>query len=655
MKKNEICIQCPSCGETVTGPSAMCGACSYPFDREFQDRLAGVFFLKDEYDSLMKMNNEFVERLGKISARLESEYSALKAMTSDRSAGAAEWLREKKAALIAQAAEQAPDDTKKGEEKQPKKSDLELRLGQKWLLIAGVITTVFGVGYFLKYSFERGWIGPAGRVAAAYLFGIAILAAGDRFRKKDFLLFGLALIGGGIAVLYFSTFAAFQIYELFGAPFSFALMVLTTALACGLAVAYDNRWLAVLGLIGGFLTPLLLSTGVDNQPVLMGYMTLLNAGILVISFRKEWPLLSVLGFIATYVLFSGWYSRFYSPERFWMTICFLTLFYLIYTAAPLAYHVFRKSEERLRGLAITVPNSFIAFGFSFLMIREKYSVEWVSVITLFYAVVFFAMAKALSHAGKTHLKAFVMLVAKSALFLIITVPILFSGHWITIFWAAQGITLLWAGLRLKSRPLVTSAHVLAGMALFKFIFYDYTQVFGLHFGEMLFKASYSATMAERYATTLLIIASLFTHFFMLRSRSAESGDGTSRALSRVFIVTAASTLFFSLNIETAAFFGHHFPEARFAAITMLWTLFTAATMTAGFRWNSAPARTTAMILFGITMLKVFIIDISRFSTPFRILSFFVLGFVLVAASFLYYRFKDRIINSLASGTKETDK
>ncbi len=93
-------------------------------------------------------------------------------------------------------------------------SHTEVTFGQKWLLIAGVIITVLGVGWFLKYSFDQNWIGPAGRVALAYLGGIAFLAGGELFRRRDFGIFGLYLIGGGIAILYFATFAAFQIYHL---------------------------------------------------------------------------------------------------------------------------------------------------------------------------------------------------------------------------------------------------------------------------------------------------------------------------------------------------------------------------------------------------------------------------------------------------------
>ena len=196
-------------------------------------------------------------------------------------------------------------------------SQFEISVGQKWLLIVGIVTMVFGVGYFLKYSFERGWIGPAGRVVLAYIWGIVFMVAGSQFRKKSFEAFGLSLIGGGIATLYFATFAAFQIYHLFTHAPSFLIMIIITALASVLSIIYDTKWLAILGLIGGFLTPVMLSTGQDNQIVLMTYMTILNLGLLGIAFYKRWDILNILGFGFTYLLYTGWAMKHYTELRFW--------------------------------------------------------------------------------------------------------------------------------------------------------------------------------------------------------------------------------------------------------------------------------------------------------------------------------------------------
>ena len=360
----------------------------------------------------------------------------------------------------------------------------EVRLGQKWLLIAGLVITVLAVGYFLKYSFDRNWIGPAGRVSLAYLAGIAMLGVGEYFRRRKLKLFGLYLLGGGIAVLYFASYAAFQIYDLIGQLPAFGLMALVTALAGALSIYHDTKWLAVLGIIGGFLTPVILSTGTDNQVALMGYMAILNGGILAIAGFKQWHLLNYLGLTFTWLLFSAWFVRHYADPKFWTTTVFLNLFFLIHAVVPFAFYFVRKTRQRVTGFGITIPNAFIAFGYSFVMVRTRFSLEMVSVVSIAYAAVFMGMATYLYRRNRENVDAFILLLAKGLLFLIITVPILFSEHWITVFWAAQGVVLLWAALRLKSIRLRSGAIVLLLVAAVKLVVHDYPVAFELRVMDM---------------------------------------------------------------------------------------------------------------------------------------------------------------------------
>lgn len=350
--------------------------------------------------------------------------------------------------------------------------DFEMRVGQKWSLIIGIITLVFGVGYFLKFSFDRGWIGPAARVSMAYVSAAGLLSGGELFRRRGLVAFGLNLAGGGIAVLYFSTFAAYQFYELFGYGPAFFLMILTTALAGTLSVIHEDKWLAVLGLIGGFLTPLFLSTGKDNQIALMTYMTVLNLGVLGVAFAKKWDLLNRLGFIGTYLLYSGWFGRFYSDSKFWPAILFLQVFYLIYVIVPFAYEYVAGRAQKKEGLIILTSNSFIAFGFSYNMVSTHFSSEWAGVVSLSYAAVFLLLATIVFKEEKAGSQAFHVFVGSAALFLVITVPIVFSRHWITVFWAVQGLVLLWTGLKLNRSSMPYWGLVLTFLAAMKFVLND---------------------------------------------------------------------------------------------------------------------------------------------------------------------------------------
>lgn len=518
----------------------------------------------------------------------------------------------------------------------------EIHVGQKWLLIAGIVFTVLAVGWFLKYSFDRNWIDPAGRVSMAYLAGLAFLGAGEWFRRKELPLFGLSLVGGGIATLYFATFAAFTIYHLFSQTMSFFIMILVTMLAGTLSLVYDTIWLAVLGLIGGFITPVALSTGQDNQVALMTYMTILNTGILGIAFFKQWRQLNYLGFIFTWFLFAQWYGKYYADPKFWITLTFLNIFFLTYALAPFAYHILKDQEKRLSGIGLLVPNAFIALGYSIVMIRDYARLEYAGIVTVIYAAIHLWMAQHIYRRDQKQVEAYVMLIAQALVFLVITIPILFSDHWITIFWAIQAVAILWAALKLENRWLYGSFVLLLAITLYKFFFYDLVTVFPFMMDEAYFINGYATGLVARVISEIIVVLALFQSARMVRDLPREfqlfhDYDGA------VLWCALSVAIFIMLNMEVSAGFYDYYIEARFAAISVLWAIFSIVLMVLGFINNNLLLRQCAIALFGVTMFKVFFADMANVSTPWRIVSFMILGLMLIGASYLYYRFKDLIL------------
>jgi uncharacterized membrane protein len=528
--------------------------------------------------------------------------------------------------------------------------EMEVRLGQKWILAVGVVIIVLAVGFFLKYSFDRAWIGPAGRVALAFLWGISFLVAGEMFRRRDYRVFGLCLAGGGVAVLYFATFAGFQIYQLYGQVLAFAIMVLVTALGCTLAVFYDNKWLAALAMLGGFLTPIMLSTGQDNQIALMSYLTILNLGLLTIAFRKQWALLNGLGFFFTYLIFLAWGVEHYQDAKFWPTLIFLNVFYLIYTLMPFAYGCFRGRIDRLWGFLIITPNSFLAFGMSYGLIADHTDGVWASVVSVTYAFIFLALAAFLERRGQQSLNAFVVLLAKAMMFLFITIPIIVSEHWITVFWAAQAVALLWVGLRLARPSLQVAGTALMALAGSKLLLWDYLENFDLDFDGMYFSAGFGDGWIDRWLTAAVFIGLTVLFHRLARYHMPRPEHRTLRQVLAVLAaISWSGMLFCLLNFEVSAFFYDHLPGGRYAAVSVLWSVFSVVMMLLGFRWNRASLRRLSLALFSLTILKVLIWDMADVETPYRIVSCLVLGLLLVGVSFLYYRFKDRLL-----GTRDED-
>jgi uncharacterized membrane protein len=523
--------------------------------------------------------------------------------------------------------------------------EFEIKLGQKWLLISGVIFSVLAVGWFLKYSFDQNWVGPTGRIILAYIAGLAFLGTGEFFRRKNYQIFGLYIIGGGLATLYFATFAAFQIFNIMQQIQSFGIMIFITILAGTFALIYDTKWLAVLGIIGGFLTPVVLGTGQDNQIALMTYMVILNTAILTIAFYKQWRLLNYLGFVFTWFLFTSWHFSHYEELKFWKTIIFLNLFFLTYAFVPFVYYVRKEHQNRLLGIGLIMPNSFIAFSFSFTMIKDAFQIEAVSIATILYAIIFLMMSRYIYKRNQKQVDASTMLLAKAMLFLILTIPILFSKQWITFFWAIQAVVIFWAAVKIKNQFLYMSAAFFSAFVIIKLCIYDYNLIFHHHFQYLnfYFQKGFSYIIIERILAEAIVLIALYQISRIVKKadsslRISEKGD------SILFLGAFVSILFLILNIEVAGFFYDYALQARFASISILWTLFSIVMIVFGFIKKQSILRKFAIGLFAVTMIKVFLMDMSNVSTPYRIISFLVLGIMLIIASYLYHRFKDLILS-----------
>jgi uncharacterized membrane protein len=193
----------------------------------------------------------------------------------------------------------------------------ELFMGVKLFAWLGGLAAFLGAAFLLRYSFEHNWIPPEVRVAAGFLFAIGLVVGGLRTARTRYVVTAETLIATGIVSLYAVTFACNSIYHfaLFGPLATFAVMTLITATAFLLAVRLNARVVAILGILGGFLTPVLLSTGQDNPAGLFGYTALLDAGLIAVALNRRWHFLVPLGAAGTVLMQLGWAGKFFNDEK----------------------------------------------------------------------------------------------------------------------------------------------------------------------------------------------------------------------------------------------------------------------------------------------------------------------------------------------------
>ena len=204
--------------------------------------------------------------------------------------------------------------------------ELETRIGSRWLLYVGVVAIIVGVAYFEKLAIDNHWITETARVIQGGVIGLLLVAGGLQFVRRGYRLYGQILSGGGVAILYVSTYAAFNFYHLLSQPVAFGVMCAVTMLAGWLANRERSQGLALVAVGGGFATPFLLPASTDAQVALFGYDTILIAGTMFLSRRRDWPTLNVISYGFTVLTFFAWADQFYTPSKHLTTELFLTVF-----------------------------------------------------------------------------------------------------------------------------------------------------------------------------------------------------------------------------------------------------------------------------------------------------------------------------------------
>lgn len=231
--------------------------------------------------------------------------------------------------------------------------DWEQFLGVKLFAWLAGLAALFGAVFGLKYSVEHGWVPPAVRAACGFFLGAGLLVGGLYSIKRRFEITGQALCATGVVILYSVTFACKVLYrfEFFSTGPTFALMVLITVTAFLLAVRLPSQTVAILGFLGGFLTPILVSSGVDNPLGLFGYIALLDLGLLAVALHRRWHYLAMLAALGTAAMQVGWAARFFAVPKLPTAVIVCALFVVLFTAAVAVARRRRERSSWLTGAA----------------------------------------------------------------------------------------------------------------------------------------------------------------------------------------------------------------------------------------------------------------------------------------------------------------
>jgi uncharacterized membrane protein len=314
----------------------------------------------------------------------------------------------------------------------------------------GVLLLFLGVGALMKYAADQGWLRVPIELRLAGIAAGALALLVFAWRKREsHRAFALSLQGGAIGILILVVFGAYKLYGLIPPGAAFALLVVLVAGACVLAVVQDALALAVLGIVGGFLAPILTSSNSGNHVALFTYYAVLNAAIFSIAWFKPWRALNLLGFVFTFVIGIAWGTLKYRPELFGSTEPFLVLFYVFYLAIPVLY-AWRQSHIR-EGIvdgSLVFGTPLIAFPLQAALLdgdRHGLALSAVVLAATHLGVAWFALRR-LSYRLLGHSHALLALG-----FATLAVPLALSARSTACAWAVEGAALVWLGLRQNNR------------------------------------------------------------------------------------------------------------------------------------------------------------------------------------------------------------
>jgi uncharacterized membrane protein len=440
---------------------------------------------------------------------------------------------------------------------------LESKIGRQWIAWVGAVVVFLSAAFFLKHAFDNEWIGPAGQVTISAIVAVAILAAGSRFISKGWQTLGRSLVGLGLGILYATFFAAFSAYKPPVLPQggAFAFMVAVTAAGMALAVLHNAMPIAFLAVLGGLLTPVMLSTGHDARDSLFTSLLLLDLGVLAVAFFRGWRLLDALAMTGTFALYSAWFNRFYTPAGLAPAMAWLGAFYLVFLALPFLYHLVRRQRFTIERFLMALANAAFAAGFAWTMLRQQYLFT-MGFVALGMAAAYLLLGSIIRRRLPDDARALFGAIALTVTFLTLAVPLQLRAHGIMLAWVVEAPVLTYLAYRFRyapARAFAAAVLVLAAGRLF---------LSGLHWPlhEGLYVPFFNRQWISAMAVPLAAAAFAFIHH-----RFRHQANSFDRAMKLTAALAAGLLALVIVHVELAGWLAHDLSrQAAGYAVAALW-------------------------------------------------------------------------------------
>ncbi len=508
------------------------------------------------------------------------------------------------------------------ETKTAKRDSVEEFFGEKLLLTVGIVIILFAAGFFLKYSFEKGMFSPLTRVLLTAGFGIVFILSGIKIREKQGL-FGNIITSGGIAIIFFANFAGIAMYQLYGFLPAMLLNLILLGYSLKLADIFNSQWISIVGIGGAFLTPLFMQYP-SNDYWYFFYIFLLAVSSIYFAYKKKWVaiLLITCGFSVIWV--SDWFYNNFTINIITGFIVLGFLLYLIFTIAPAFY--LEKEDKNLSLLSsIGAMFFFPLFSISSTIDIPKTGVYLSILYFVSGFLMIFASKKIKSIANIRSISSYLFMLGVLTIFVGIYTN--FSLICYTSLLALCVILSAYCYFMTDSKWLLKIFVILSTIIFFKLNLYDYANILGFDFNSYSFYTN--ENLPERLMEFFIVTVAL-----IFASKIAYRKNNSLNA--KILSLFAWLTIIIYSTFETSSFFNYHLEKAQSLSVSILWALIAFIALIYGVKAENQSARRSAFFLFSIVLFKVFLIDISGLETIYKVISFLIVGLILIISSYFYY-------------------
>lgn len=542
--------------------------------------------LKQSIHSLERKNKDFEQRLSSLEKRLDMQYT------------------------------EEPKETPSPKKAYAWEADIGLKLFGK----IGILALVLGIGFFIKYAIENNWIDHLTRIIIGVVIGLGLIIGGELVSKKEkYSLWGLTLAGGGFAITYFAVYAAYHFEEYkvaigISQTTDIVLLSAVVLFAILFSVKDNSRVIASEAFFLGFTTSFL-STNFELLTLI--YTLILTIGLTAVVTYKKWAPIGIGGLIATYLVYLFWY--FDNSDKFLISTIFLITYFLAYTIQSFLLSSNTDKQIGFQNVAITLINSLFFYLLYYFRVRQSYP-DYDGLFTLalgIFCLIAYYTASSLKRENLAVTNLYL-----SILFITLAIPIQLNDEWITIIWALETLVLTLLSFPLKMGSIRYASYAVGLATVAKTLLYDTTQLEEFSVSNLLGSTRLFSFLAA-------IIAFYFVSWYLTKNKNDLSKY--ERFVAIGYSLGGLVLTFTLIFLEMEEFW-----------ISVGWTMLAATVLFLGFYLNRKLLRLQGIILFGITIAKVFLYDTRALDTLYRTISFIVLGIILLLASFIYTKYKDRL-------------